>query len=765
MALRLKGLFLGLCLAAAAIGSVDIAFAQGRRVERGDTIQRIVVEGTNRVDPETVGSYLAVKVGDAFDQAKLDQSLKTLFDTGLFRDVRITREGNALVVRVVENPIVNRIAFEGNNKIKDNELAGEIPLRARAVYSKTQVEASVRRILEMYRTTGRFGATVTPKLIELPQNRVNLVFEINEGSVTPIRRIRFVGNRAYSDSDLRDEIETKESAWWRFFGTADVYDAEKLNADKENLRKFYLSRGYADVRIVSAIAELAPDKSGFFLTFTVQEGERYTFGTVDVTTNLRGAQADQFKQALRVRPGERFSGTRVEDTVESLGNRAGTQGYAFVKVNPQIQLDREGKKVNIVFEVQEGPKVFVERIEVRGNTRTRDEVIRREIRIAEGDAFNTDRVQLSRRRLNNLGFFERVEITTRDGSAPDRVVLVVTVAEKSTGEFTIGAGFSTDEGALGSIGIKEINFMGRGQELNAQFFLSQRSTSFDFRFTEPYFLGKDISLGFDGFRRTRDFTNEGGFNTLEFGFRLRTGYRITEFLVQSWTYELMNRSIRDINTDASPLIAAERGRTTTSSIATTLAYDTRDNRFQPTEGYLVSGTVQFAGLGGSERLVKVIGRGAYHYSFAPNWVVSFLGEAGMVEGLGSRSVRLGERFFIGGESFRGFRVGGIGPRDRLTGDALGANMFYVVSSELTFPLGLPKELGILGRAFVDFGSAFEVDITDPRVLDERAPRLSVGAGVSWASPFGPVRIDFGFPVIKRAGDRTQIFHFRFGTRF
>jgi outer membrane protein insertion porin family len=755
------GIFAAGIVMAASICAADSVQAQARRF---DVIQRIAVEGTNRIDPETVGSYLQVRVGEPFDPAKIDQSLKALFATGLFADVTIRRDGTTLVVRVVENPIINRIAFEGNRRLKDSDIGAEIPLRARSVYSKAQVEASVRRILEIYRATGRFGATVTPKIIELPQNRVNLVFEINEGEITAIRRIRFVGNRYFSDGDLREEIETKESAFWRVFGTADVYDADKLAADRDKLRKFYLSRGFAEMRVASAVAELAPDKSAFFITFTIHEGERYRFGKIEVVSNLRGVQADQFQRGLRVREGRRFDGDRVEATVDALTNIAGSMGYAFVRVNPVASLDRENKTVSISFQISEGPKVFVERIEIRGNLRTRDEVIRREMRVNEGDAFNAERIRISQRRLNNLDYFERVDIQPREGSAPDRAVVTVTVQEKATGELSLGAGYATDEGVLGSIGLREKNFMGRGQDLNGRFFLSQRTLGADISFTEPYFLERNLSFGIDLFRRDRDFVNEGGFNTRETGFRVRLGWRITEELSQIVAYEVNDRSIRDITVEASPLIQAERGKTTTSQVSTTLTYDTRDNRFFPTEGFVLSGTIAYAGLGGSVSYVKGIARGAVHFTIAPGFVLGFLGEAGIVRGVG-QDVRLNDRFFVGGDQLRAFRLGGVGPRDRGTGDSLGANQYYVVTAELTFPLGTPKELGLQGRIFTDVGSAFGIDIDDPRVLENKGPRVAAGVGLSWNSPFGPLRVDLGYPIVRYEGDRRQLFHFRFGARF
>lgn len=759
--MRHFGLFAAGIAVAAQICAVDSVQAQARR---GDIIQRIAVEGTNRIDPETVGSYLQFKVGESYDPAKVDQSLKALFATGLFADVTIRREGPAVIVRVVENPIINRIAYEGNRKLKDSDIQGEVPLRARSVYSKAGVEAAVKRILELYRATGRFGATVAPKIIELPQNRVNLVFEINEGDVTAIRRIRFVGNRYFSDGDLREEIETKESAFWRFFGTSDVYDPDKLAADREKLRKFYLSRGFADMRVVSGVAELTPDKTAFFITFTIHEGDRYRFGKIDVISNLRGVQGDQFKGGLRIREGQRFDGDKIEATIDALTSVAGSMGYAFVRVNPVVTPDREKKTVAITFDIREGPKVFVERIEIKGNVRTRDEVIRREMRISEGDAFNAERIRLSQRRLNNLDYFEKVEVQPREGSAPDKAVITVTVQEKATGEFSIGAGYATDEGVLGSIGIREKNFMGRGQDLGATFFISQRTLGADVSFTEPYFLERNLSFGIDLFRRERDFTTEGSFGTRETGFRFRLGWRITEELTQFIAYEVNDKRVRNISDTASPLIKAEEGKTTLTQISTTITYDTRDNRFLPTEGFVISGTFGYGSPPGSLHFFKGVLRGAYHYTVTPGWIVSVLGEAGLVDGIGQR-VRLNERFFLGGDSLRGFRVGGVGPRDRLTGDTLGANKYYVVTAELAFPLGLPKEFGIQGRIFADVGEAFDIDITDPRLLELRGPRIAAGVGVSWQSPFGPLRVDLGYPVLKKEGDRSQVFHFRFGARF
>lgn len=733
--------------------------------QRQVRIERIIIEGTNRIDPQTIGSYLRFSVGDRFDPAKVDESLKAMYATGLFKDVSIRMEGANLVVRIVENPIINRIAYEGNSKINDGDLAAEISLRPRSIYTPTRVQEAVRRMLQLYRRQGRFGATITPKIIQRDQNRVDLVFEIKEGDVTGIRRITFIGNKTFSDSSLRGVISTKESAWWRFFGSADVYDPDRLNFDKELLRRHYLNRGFAEFRVISAVAELSPDRKAFFITITVSEGQRYRFGDTKIQTRLKGTTPKQFQAALAFDKGDRFDASKVEKTVNRMTDIAGTLGYAFARVRPLTRLDRKQKTVSITFDIREGPRVFVERIIIVGNVRTRQSVIRRELLVAEGDAFNTSKIRRSRRRLVNLGFFEKVNITNRRGSAADKVVVTVAVQEKATGELSLGAGFSTQDGILGTIGLRERNFLGRGQDLRLAFTISQRTNLLDFSFTEPYFLDRNLSFGVDLFRRFRTFDDESGFDQLDLGGRIRFGFRISEELTQRVYFSFIDKSISDLST-TSPFIRKEEGTTTTGLVGTEIRYDTRNNRFDPTEGYVASITLELAGVGGSTRFGRTILRGAYHFPVTDDITVSFLGEFGVIYGIG-QDVRLQDRFFVGGNSFRGFEFAGLGPRDRVSDDALGSNQYYVLTVEVAFPVGLPKELGVRGRVFADFGSAYSVDLTDTggRLLDDSAPRLSVGFGVSWRSPFGPIQIDLGFAVLKNSRDRTQIVNFRFGTRF
>lgn len=729
-----------------------------------DVVREVLVEGTNRIEFETIVSYLAIKVGDPFDTARMDESLKSLFATGLFSDVTLRREGDALIIRVVENPIINRVAFEGNNKVSDEDLVAEVQLRARVVYTRTKVQNDVKRILDIYRAGGRFAATVDPKVITLSENRVDLVFEINEGDVTGIRRITFIGNRVFDDGDLRSVIRTKESAFWRILTTDDTYDPDRVEFDKELLRKFYLKEGYADFHVVSAVAELTPDREDFFITFTVEEGERYKFGEISITSRIRNLDTAPLLENLRASEDDWYSADLVEQTIDKLTEEAGTLGYAFVEVRPLIAR-RDGKRViDVTFEIREGPRVFVERIEIKGNDRTRDEVVRREMRLAEGDAFNTSKVRLSRRRIRNLGFFEKVEINNVPGSTPDRTVVQVEVEERSTGQLSLGAGFSSDEGVLGNFSIRETNFMGRGQDLSLAFTLSQRTQEIDVSFTEPYFMGRNLSAGVDVFRISKNFDDEGSFDQRSTGMRLRSGYAIAEFLRQQWTYTLKSDSVRNVSSGASVIILREEGSTVKSSIGQALIYDVRNDRFLPTEGYFGKLETTFAGLGGAVRFLQTKVSAAAYYSPFREITFSLSGQAGHIRGI-NNDIRVTDRFFLGGDKFRGFAFGGVGPRDSVTGDALGANTFYTGTAEMSFPIGLPKEFGIRGRVFGEAGSAFGIDASDPVILDENSLRFSAGFGLSWKSPFGPIRADVAIALKKEAFDDLQVFHFNFGTRF
>ena len=738
--------------------------AAAESIMAGGTLREIRVEGTQRIEPETVRSYMRLNPGDPFDPVLIDQSLKSLFATGLFADVTLRREGDTLIVKVVENPIINRIAFEGNQRIDDETLQAETELRPRVVYTRTKVQNDVQRILDLYRRSGRFAATVEPKVIELPQNRVDLAFEINEGPLTGIKAINFVGNRVFSDSRLRDEISTTETSFWNFLSSSDTYDPDRLTFDRELLRRFYLSKGYADFRVVSAVAELTPDREGFIITFTVDEGPRYRFGTINITTTLRNLDPESLRDDLTISEDDWYDATGVEKSVDNLTELVSNLGYAFVDVRPRAERDRDALTIDITFEILEGPKVFVERIDIQGNVRTLDEVIRREFRLVEGDAFNAAKLRRSRQRIQNLGFFSNVEVTNEEGSAPDRTVITVNVEEQSTGDLTFGAGFSSNAGPLGSIALRERNLLGRGQDLRLSFTLSGERSQLDLSFTEPYFLDRNLQAGFDAFR-VKQQQSQSSFDQERIGGGLRAGYQISEHLRQVWRYVLTRRKIENVDSDASLVIQAEEGVRLESSIAQELTYDARDSRFDPHEGFQTGLSTQFAGVGGDARFVKATVNAAYYQPISEDVTLSFLGEVGAIEGLGE-DTRASDRFFLGGTSFRGFEFAGIGPRDRRSGDSLGGKRYYTATTELSFPLGLPDELEVRGRIFGIVGSIFDLDNkTSAKIDDSSAPRVTIGTGLSWNSPFGPVLIDIGYPLVKENFDKRELISFSFGTRF
>jgi outer membrane protein insertion porin family len=730
----------------------------------GGTVREVRIEGTERIEPETIRSYLVIQPGDPFDSERIDRSLKALFATGLFADVAIRREGDGLVVRVVENPIINRIAFEGNRKLSDNQLTAEVQLKARVVFTRTKVQADVKRVLELYRRNGRFAATVDAKVIQLPQNRVDLVFEIDEGASTGIKSINFIGARQYTVSRLKEVISTRESRWYRFFSSDDVYDPDRLTYDRELLRKFYLGEGYADFRVVSAVAELAPARDGFYVTFTVEEGARYKFGKIDLTNQLKDVRPEELKPLLTTKPGARYNADEVESSINKLTDALGNRGFAFVDIQPKVTRHPESRTIDIVFDVREGPRVYVERINISGNVRTLDRVIRREFRLVEGDAFNSAKMRRSQQRVKNLGFFKKVDVTNDPGSAPDKTVVNVALEEQSTGEFSVGVGFSTTDGPLADISIRERNLLGRGQDLRLGFTIAQRVQQLDFSFTEPYFLERNMAAGIDLFELTRNQQSTSQFDQNSIGGSLRLGYQITEPLRQTLKYTLRRDQITNIASTASLFIQEEKGTRNTSSVGQVLLYDKRDNRQDPTEGYYIQLATDIAGLGGDVRYLRNVVTGGYFYSFAPQWVLSLLGEAGDIFGIND-TVRIEDRFFVGGDNLRGFATAGIGPRDVKTGDALGGRIYYTGTLQLGFPLGLPQELGITGRVFTDVGSLFGAVESGPSVADKKTLRLSSGAGVSWQSPLGPIRLDLGMPLIRQSFDKKELFRISFGTRF
>jgi len=734
----------------------------------GGVITSVQIQGNVRAEPESIRSHLQLKEGQPFDPAAADRSLKALFGTGLFSDVVIEMQGSTLVVKVIENPIINRVAFEGNRKIEDDKLRDEIQSRPRQVFTRARVQADVERILTIYRRSGRYNASVEPKIIKLEQGRVDLVFEINEGDVTTVQRISFVGNEAFSDGTLREKIRTSESAWYRFLSSADRYDPDRLNLDRELLRKFYLSEGYADFRVVSAVAELAPDREGFFITFTISEGVRYKFGTVEVSTRFQGLDVDVLQSYLTMSSGEWYDADEVEKSVTALTDLVGSLGYAFVEVRPNIRRNKDTLTIDVTFDVQEGPRVYVERINISGNTRTLDKVIRREFRLAEGDAFSTAKVRRSQQRLRNLGFFEKVDISASPGSAPDRTNIEVEVVEQSTGDISFGAGYSTTSGILGDIGIKERNLLGKGQELRFGISVGTLSTLIDLSFTEPYFLDRPMSAGIDVFRTSNDRQQVASYSDRSIGFALRAGWAYSEHTRQTVRYTLRQTDIFNVQPWASTVVQANAGTSVVSEVGETIAWDTRDTRLNTTKGFLLRNSMAVAGLIGTEQYYRTTADAVYYQSLFEDVIISVGGSAGLVVPYNNSSLRLNNLFFIGGDTLRGFRVGGIGPRDSVTTDALGGTYFYTGTTELSFPLGLPKEIGLLGKAFMDVGSLWGLGgpaVYSSTVLTSTTMRVSTGLGIQWVSPFGPIRIDYAFPLVQDPWDKTENIRFGFGTRF
>ena len=816
------------------------------------TIKTITVEGSQRLEPDTVRSYIDLKPGQSYNREALDQALKALFATELFADVQIRDNAGALVIQVKENPVINRIVLEGNKRLKEDKIRPEIRLAPRQIFSRSKVRADVARIIELYRRQGRFAATVEPKMVPQSQNRVDVVFEIVEGPKSKVRKINIIGNKEFSDGRLRGEMATKQTGLTKIFSSGTSYDPDRMSYDQQKMRQFYLTEGYADFRVISAVAELTPDKRDFIITYVVEEGQRYKFGDVDVDSDIRDVKPETLKPLVKMRKGQWYNAKQVEDTVDTLSETAGLLGYAFADVRPEFNRDKEALTMSVTFKVADAPRVYVERIDINGNTHTKDKVVRREFRLAEGDAFNSFRVKRSRDRIQSLGFFqEKLEIEQKRGSAPDKVILEANVEEKSTGELQVSAGYSSLENFIVSLSIRERNFMGKGQEVRASVDYSRYSKSVEIGFTEPYVFDKNIAVGFDIFRRDynsfrfvsgndRDTTYEQSTT----GFQLRAGVPLTEFMSLALRYGLsfddvtLDRRTYYFNGACDPLLAGRYlcdaiGKRTTSSVGYSLVFDNLNNRIRPSAGHRVVFGQDFAGLGGSTRYIRTSVNAKKYWGLGSGFIFSVGGEAGYIKGLGQQ-IRLTDRFFLGEPQIRGFDIRGVGPRvirtfyDVTTGapqtgqnsntdDALGGDKYYQGRLELEVPLGSGgRELGLRPSIFADVGAVwggrrpattgldrfmvgntlnFQVRCQDaggtvtstlnttgscpsgqalvsqiPPFSEEYTgnsakPRLSVGFGINWNSPFGPFRIDIAKALLKEPGDDTKLFSFNVGTQF
>jgi outer membrane protein insertion porin family len=727
-----------------------------------NAISDIKILGNQRVESDTILSYIPVKPGDSIDALRFDQILRDLFATGYFKDVNITQEGRALVIKVEENPIINRVAYEGNSKLKDDVIQQEIKLRPREALSKTRIQEAQQRILEIYRRMGRFGAKVDPKIITLPENRVDLVFEINEGPVTYVRSVGFIGNKKFSSKKLEEQLITKRARWYRFFAVDDIYDPDRFMSDQQALRKFYYDNGYPDFRIISAVAELSIDQKDFVLTFTVDEGNAYTFGKMDVVSHLPSVNVDDLKKNIECHPGDMFSGRLIEKTVMLMTHTAGSKGFAFVAIEPKIEKNHDTKTVDVTFEVKEGPRVYIEKIIFVGNDRTRDEVIRREIPIHEGDAYNAAKIKEAERRLKDLGYFKTVTVEPEQGTAADQARLIVKVEEQSTGELGLAGGFSTLDGPLANIKIVERNFRGSGQVLHSDFTIAKKRQDFNIGIVEPYFLDRNLSASANIFS-TRS-TRFSAFHQITKGFDVGLGYRLSDHWLQSWTYALRHDNVGHLSASASPIIRKQAGNSLDSSITHSISYDRRNSRINPTSGYMVTLSNTYSGLGGNVSYLKNdLGAAAYH-PVTDEVTLGVRGGVGGIERMG-KTIRVIDSFMLGGDSLRGFEYGGVGPRDSITADSLGGTRYWSSTAELAFPIGLPNEFGVKGAVFTDVGSVWRPGAKNDQTYDDKNIRTSAGFGVSWISPLGPIKLDYAFPLKRKKYDKTQRVLLGFSTRF
>jgi outer membrane protein insertion porin family len=749
-------------------------------------VQRILVEGAERIEPATVRSYLPIQPGETVDAARLDLALKTLYRTDLFADVQLSvRPNGDLVVQVIENPIINQVVFEGNDALSEDKLREEVTIRPRGIFTRSRVQQDVQRIVEQYRRSGRIGVIVTPKVVELPQKRVDLIFEIQEGSKTGVSRVNFLGNEAFSDGDLRGVVATQESRWYKFFSSRDQYDPDQLEYDREQLRKFYGNQGHYDFRVASAVAELLPDQSDFVLTFTVDEGPRYNFGELTVQTELQRLDPKLLQALLPIRKGDLYRADSIETAVDNLTFAAGAAGFAFVDIRPRFTPNRETRTVDVTFVVREGPRVYVERIDVVGNVRTLDPVVRRELQIVEGDAYNRVLVDRSRNRVRALGFFKDVTIDDDiQGSAPDRTVLRVNVEEQPTGELSFGAGFSSTEAFLIDLGITERNFRGRGQNLRARASIGSIRQQVDISFTEPRFLGRDLAAGVDLQSYRYDFGDQADFATQSIGGGVRLGFPLSPNSYMRTRYNLTQNEVvvDDVlctTGQISRSLCDQRGANLTSLIGYTFQWDRRNDPVRPTRGFDLTARQDLAGLGGDVKYLRSEIEGTTYYGIRPEWVVQLGGSLGYVESFDGDRVRINDRFFKGGNTFRGFETAGMGPRDIRFDDPLGGKAYAIASVELSFPTPLPEEYGIDGALFLDVGTLGLLDdrdklgqlvangpiVTDPNIRDDLSLRASAGLSVFWDSPLGPIRFDFSQILAKEDYDKTETFRFSTNTRF
>lgn len=737
-----------------------ISVAQGKTL-----FKSVEVIGNQRVEKATILNYLDLPKGKSVSKKQMDSALKSLFNTDLFSDVKIDAQGDKLIVKVVENPVVAGVYFEGNKKLEDKALFTEIQTKERGVFTKAKIQADMEHLLEVYRRIGRFNTSVVPKIIKRDFNRVDVVFEINEGKPSYIRKIAFIGNHHFSAKKLKEQLMSKEEKWFRFFSSMDTYDPERFDYDKQMLRKFYMSHGYIDFKIKEAQVELAPDKTSFFITYEIEEGNQYTVSKVGVRVHIPGVEKKQLEGLVKVEVKKPYSSETIYKTIDAMTDFLGDKGFPFVDVSPQIKKNKSD--VELTFLINEGAHVFVDKINISGNSRTLDKIIRREFTFSEGDAFNAAKFRKTKQKIENLGYFSKVDMDVAPlMGVKDKLDANLVVQEKSTGSFNLGIGWSTYDGMLFDIGLKERNLLGTGLIVGASASISENDIVYDLSFADPYFRDMPLLFGVNLFHVEHDYRDVSSYNWTTIGASFKFGWNWLEDLSQIVKYTLQEDKVTDVPTTASVLVQEQAGTTIVSSISQTLSYDKRDNRFYPTEGYVVSLSTDLAGFGGDVHYLRgQISLDKYYSFFDKNLILSLTSSVGAIGGIGE-DVGIYNRFFMGGGNLRGFESSGIGAITITGEDALGGNWRALAGAELNFPLGLPDEVGLKGKVFIDTGILGKPDDFDKEeVYYSSRPRASVGFGLIWKSPMGPINIDWGFPIMKDKYDKKEVFRLNFGTGF
>ncbi|MDR0406690.1 MAG: outer membrane protein assembly factor BamA [Holosporales bacterium] len=743
------------------IFSLIMMFAFTNRVN-AIQVEKIQVDGIRRVETETILSYLSISPHQEFTQTDIDASLKRLFSTGLFSDVRIKVRTKTLYVKVVERPIISRIVFEGNDKISDSTLKDQIKDRiaVRQVLNRAIVQEIAKDIQRTYQARGRFSASVTPQIIKRPENRVDLIFAITEGHPATIKRIIFTGNRNFSDEALLDEISTKEERWWRFWSYDDIYTPERLEVDKRMLLKFYHKHGYADFKVLSSTAELSTDRKDFFITFVVDEGARYTVHSVSLQLDIKGLRTSDLLPCLLIKEGELLDATLIEKTITELEDKVGAQGYAFADIEPKITLNRKEKTANIIFILRRGPKNFIQRIDIEGNSRTLDSVIRREMQLHDGDPLNTTKMKKSIQNVKDLDFFEDVRVQVDQGNALSKQIVKIDVEEKSTGGFKFGAGVSTGDGAMGMLGYEERNFLGRGQSIELNFTLARRYKNVGFDICQPYFMDRNLLVGTSLSYSGRDRAEQAGYKGSSYAWNGYIGHPLSDDLWHRLGYKLSLDNIEEYGTRRQQsLVDKDRfGKSTCSQVYSVFSYSRLDSRRDPTTGFSSFFKNGFAGIGGNVKFHQHEIGGSYYYPLKNEWVFVSRLRGGIIFG-----GRIIDRFSLGGDDFHGFETDGIGPREKvmkkgqeLPGEAVYGKNYYVGTFLTRIPLGATKELGMRGIAFIEYGSVWGTQFNKSEVYDNNTLRMSAGIGIEWFSPLGPIGLALSHALKKQPYDRSQV---------